>query len=165
MSGPVISIEGLGKRFLIAHEEERSARTLSDAARAWWRGRSGAREEFWALRGIDIEVKQGERLALVGRNGAGKSTLLKVLSRIMRPDEGSARLRGRVASLLEDLARSRGILPQAADRAFAQLCYDLKSHPIWGRMTTIDLSTEEQASRNAWILSQTRHWVSIFSTH
>ena len=58
-------------------------------------------EEFWALKNVSFEVKQGEVLGIIGRNGAGKSTLLKVISRITEPTEGRILLRGRVASLLE----------------------------------------------------------------
>ena len=56
---------------------------------------------FWALKDICFEVGRGEVIGVVGSNGAGKSTLLKILSRVVEPTEGIARLRGRVASLLE----------------------------------------------------------------
>jgi lipopolysaccharide transport system ATP-binding protein len=58
-------------------------------------------DEFWALRNVDLEVKEGEILGIIGRNGAGKSTLLKILSQITAPTEGSIKVKGRIASLLE----------------------------------------------------------------
>jgi lipopolysaccharide transport system ATP-binding protein len=122
MTTPIISVENLGKRYTIRHEAGRptgSYRRLSEelltAAKAPFRalaskfGRGAAQpspnaastEDFWALRDVWFDVKEGEVLGIIGRNGAGKSTLLKILSRITEPSEGRVRIRGRVASLLE----------------------------------------------------------------
>ncbi|WP_428768102.1 ABC transporter ATP-binding protein [Treponema sp. HNW] len=61
----------------------------------------GTIEGFWALKDLNFEIKQGDRVGIIGKNGAGKSTLLKILSRITAPTEGQVKIRGRVASLLE----------------------------------------------------------------
>src|SRR5262245_3839087 len=94
MSDVVIRAEALGKRYRISHRRERRA----DGSPC---DSSPRHEDFWALRDVSFEVKRGEALGIIGRNGAGKSTLLKLLSRITEPTEGQARIRGRVASLLE----------------------------------------------------------------
>lgn len=58
-------------------------------------------KEFWALRGVDLEVDLGDRLGITGPNGSGKSTLLKLLARVTRPSEGKIVLGGRTSALLE----------------------------------------------------------------
>lgn len=58
-------------------------------------------EEFLALRDINISVKAGERVGIIGHNGAGKSTLLKLISRITAPTTGTIEMNGRIASMLE----------------------------------------------------------------
>jgi len=62
---------------------------------------SGNKNHFWALKDISFDIKQGDRVGIIGKNGAGKSTLLKLLSRITAPTEGIIKTRGKVASLLE----------------------------------------------------------------
>ncbi len=61
----------------------------------------GNAEGFWALKDLNFEIHQGDRVGIIGKNGAGKSTLLKILSRITAPTEGKVKIKGRVASLLE----------------------------------------------------------------
>ena len=61
----------------------------------------GKNETFMALNGIDLTVKKGERLGIIGHNGAGKSTLLKLLSRVTGPTDGEIKIDGRISSMLE----------------------------------------------------------------
>jgi lipopolysaccharide transport system ATP-binding protein len=62
---------------------------------------SGDKDHFWALKDVSFDIKQGDRIGIIGKNGAGKSTLLKLLSRITAPTEGIIKIKGRIASLLE----------------------------------------------------------------
>lgn len=61
----------------------------------------GSSPIVWSLKDISFDIEQGEAVGIIGRNGAGKSTLLKLLSRVTSPTQGSIKINGRVASLLE----------------------------------------------------------------
>ncbi|MFT5943243.1 MAG: lipopolysaccharide transport system ATP-binding protein [Sediminicola sp.] len=59
------------------------------------------KDEFWAVKDINFELKRGECLGLIGHNGAGKSTLLKILNGLLTPDIGQVTMRGKVGALIE----------------------------------------------------------------
>ena len=102
-----IKTDNLSKSYKIV-TAGRSHDTLRDHIVAGVRGifSYGARkrrqsERFWALQDVSFEIAEGEAVGIIGRNGAGKSTLLKILSRITEPTSGTAKIRGRLGSLLE----------------------------------------------------------------
>jgi homopolymeric O-antigen transport system ATP-binding protein len=94
VSAAVLQVEGLGKAFREYHMEWQ--RMLG-----WFGSKQKAASENWVLRDINFRLSAGESIGIVGQNGAGKSTLLKLVTGTLRPSEGSIRVAGRIAAILE----------------------------------------------------------------
>jgi lipopolysaccharide transport system ATP-binding protein len=116
VSDTIIRVENLSKKYILGQQKEDSSsykslrESMSNVAKSLGekilkpsnkKDFNPGSQEFWALKDVSFEIKQGDRVGFIGRNGAGKSTLLKILSRITQPTSGSIRIKGRVASLLE----------------------------------------------------------------
>lgn len=112
-----IKIENLSKQYRLGVV---GTGTLSHDLKRWWvinvrgkedpylkigetndRATKGNSDYVWALKDINIDIKEGDVVGIIGKNGAGKSTLLKILSRVTKPTTGSIQYNGRIASLLE----------------------------------------------------------------
>jgi lipopolysaccharide transport system ATP-binding protein len=110
MSKPIIEVKNLSKVYNIGHEQKSAPGTLTlrDSITQTLRkplevftGHKMEQEKFWALKNINLDIRPGDTVGLIGRNGSGKSTFLKILSRIVEPTSGEIIMRGRSASLLE----------------------------------------------------------------
>ncbi|MGA1826594.1 MAG: ABC transporter ATP-binding protein, partial [bacterium] len=116
MKNIVIKTENVGKQYRLGLV---STGTLSHDLNRWW-AKIRKKEDptlkidhiltpkekrrqgyIWALRDLNLEIKEGEILGIIGKNGAGKSTLLKLFSRITTPTTGVIKIKGKVGSLLE----------------------------------------------------------------
>jgi ABC-type polysaccharide/polyol phosphate transport system ATPase subunit len=91
----VVEADHVSKKFRLVRERNNSLKATI------LRGRRVVAEDFWALRDVSFGVLQGETFGLIGENGSGKSTMLKCLTKILRPNEGTVRVEGKVSALLE----------------------------------------------------------------
>jgi lipopolysaccharide transport system ATP-binding protein len=103
MGPSVIQAEQLGKRYRIGVATEPYATLRGALSSAVLRRADSASNgsELWALRDVELDVREGESVGIIGSNGAGKTTLLKLLTRITQPTTGVVRHRGRIGALLE----------------------------------------------------------------
>ena len=95
-----LRFDRVSKKYLISQTEEKDRggrHPWMRSLRSLW----GTPAEFWAVREVSFEVKQGEALGIIGSNGAGKSTIMKLLANITTPSAGEITIRGHVAALIE----------------------------------------------------------------
>ena len=122
----VIKVDNLFKEYRLGNF---GYGTFSEDIQSWWAKINGRpdpnsiiklnsnqdedKKHILALNDITFEVKQGDRVGIIGKNGAGKTTLLKILSRISSPSKGSVKIQGKIASLL---AVGAGFHPELTGR-------------------------------------------------
>jgi len=95
MSDIAVDVKDVSKRFRLAH-----GRYNSIKERVIHGGRAPT-EDFWALKDVALQVREGETVGILGRNGSGKSTLLKCICGVLQPTSGEVVVRGKLAGLLE----------------------------------------------------------------
>jgi ABC-2 type transport system ATP-binding protein len=91
-----VDVRDVSKRFQLAHGKHNSLKE-----RIIHGGRRQQTDDFWALNGVSLTVKEGETVGILGRNGSGKSTLLKCICGVLQPTSGEVAVRGKLAGLLE----------------------------------------------------------------
>lgn len=103
MSEVLIKVEGVSKKFCKNLKQSLAFgfKDIFDSLRGKKPSLELRENEFWAVKDVSFEVKRGDCLGLIGHNGAGKSTLLKMLNGLIRPDEGSIEMKGKVGALIE----------------------------------------------------------------
>ena len=96
MSDFAVDVRDVSKRFRLAHGQYKTVKE-----RLIHGGKRKSTEDFWALDGVSLTVKEGETVGILGRNGSGKSTLLKCICGVLQPTQGEVAVRGKLAGLLE----------------------------------------------------------------
>lgn len=92
MTKNAIKIQNLSKKYFLHHEKPTLVENIF---------RIGKKEKIWVLKNINLEIKKGEKIGIIGDNGAGKTTLLKIISKITNPTKGKIEVNGRLATLID----------------------------------------------------------------
>jgi lipopolysaccharide transport system ATP-binding protein len=93
-----VVVERAGKHFSRSHINRPKSLKEFVVRRLRW---NGPRDRFWAVRGVSFSVERGRALGIIGANGSGKSTLLRLIGGVLRPDEGTVNVQGRVGALID----------------------------------------------------------------
>ncbi len=99
-SNIAVQIKGVKKQFRLPHERHDSIKVkVLDTLKLSNKNRGYT--DYKALKGVDLDIKKGEFIGILGRNGAGKSTLLKIIAEIYQPSEGSVKVNGKLVPFIE----------------------------------------------------------------
>lgn len=146
----VISVENVSKKFCRDLKRSLLYGIQDIATEVVGRKRNSdalRKSEFWALKDVSFQLRQGQALGLVGSNGAGKSTLLRIISGLIKPDTGCVKIKGRVAPLI---ALGAGFNPILTGR-----------ENIYANMSILGLSTQEIEERFQEVVDFAEIWDAI----
>lgn len=93
---PLIDLQGVHKHYPLLNSGGQKLAALWALLRG-----AAVQAHYAALQSIDLQVRRGESLGIIGVNGAGKSTLLKIIAGVVKPTQGQVRVHGRIGALLE----------------------------------------------------------------
>lgn len=144
MSDVLIKVEGVSKKFCknLKQSLAYGFRDIYDSVIGKKPSLKLRKDEFWAIKDISFQVKRGECLGLIGHNGAGKSTLLKMLNGLIRPDEGSIEMRGKVGALIELGAGFNSLLTGRENIYNNGAVLGFSKHEIDGKLNEIIVFSE-----------------------